>query len=231
MKTKLFKNLFAVCMVAIALSSCSSGSGSIAMGSVEAVDKVKEVVKANVDTNVYKIYQLKWKEGSGDSKLNNVLSQIEIQYMDKEGDYYDLTIDLENGKFVPQEASKSTLTNYYSYKLSTPLDIDGLSAENIRKLLLDGAELVGQQESEDEYELKSVNSVTISIDPVLKDREKKWDKWDEKYKAKYKKVNQEFELNFTKTGEHDQMIGKRLVTNYYTISFVVDETGKVEFKQ
>lgn len=231
MKTNFVRSLFAVCVAAVAFSSCSSGSGSIGMGSVDAVAKVKEVVKANVDSSLYKIYRLEWSEGGGNEKLNNVLSKIEVYYMDKEGDDYDMVMELDGGEFVPQEPRKSKLTNYYSYELSTPLDVDGLDAENIRKLLTRGAEMVLEQEGEDEYELKSVNNVELSIDPVLKNHEKNWAKWDDKYKAKYKKVNQEFELNFTKKGEQDQVVGKRIVTNYYTIPFVVNEAGEVEFKK
>lgn len=231
MKTNFFRSLFAVCVAAVAFSSCSSGSGNIGMGSVDAVAKVKEVIKANVDSSLYKIYRLEWSEGGRNEKLNNVLRKIEVYYMDKEGDDYDMIIELDGGEFVPQEPIKSKLTNYYSYELSTPLDVDGLDAENIRKLLTRGAEMVLEQEGEDEYELKSVNNVEFSIDPVLKDHEKNWAKWDDKYKAKYKKVNHEFELNFTKKGEHDQVVGKRIVTNYYTIPFIVNEAGEVEFKK
>lgn len=231
MKNNLFKNLFAVCMATVALSSCSSGSDNIAMGSAEAIAKIKEVVKANVDPTVYKIYRLEWKEDSGKGKLNNVLSRIDVNYIDKENNDYDLTIELKDGEFVAQEAVKSPRPNYYSYKLTTPLNVDELDAEKINKTLLEGAELVMEQENEEGYELKSVNNVVFSTDPVTENIEKGWDKWKDEYKAKYKKVNQKFELNFIKKDEHDQVIGKRLVTNYYTVSFVVDETGKVVFKQ
>lgn len=227
--TKKIKNLFAVIVATVAISSCSSDESNISMASDKGIAKIKELIKANVNPDEYKIYSLSWKENDGDRKLDNLLSRIDVRYLDKNDNDYDISIILEKGKYVPQEARMGK--PYYSYKLTTPIDVEGLNAENIRKTLIEGSELVNLQEQEEQYEFRSIESIKFSLTPPDKNFEKKWDKWKDEEKTRYKQVKQEFELNFTKKGDRDKVIGKRIVTNYYTIPFVVDETGKVKIGQ
>ena len=115
MITNFLKNLLVIPVAAVALSSCSFGGDDIAMASDEGIAQIKEVVKANVNLDEYKIYNLSWKEDDGDRKLDNVLSQIDVGYMDKEDNDYSLSIILQKGKFVPEEVVKSERISY-SYK-------------------------------------------------------------------------------------------------------------------
>lgn len=228
MSTKFWKNVWAVSLATVVFSSCSFGSKDLGMASDESIAKIKEVVKANVDHEVYKIYRLTWKEDDGNRKLDNVLSRINVLYLDKEDNSYDRWIVLKKGKFVAEEARKSDRAAFHSYKLTTPLDIEGLNAETIRQLLVEGNDLLSSQEEGDQYELKSVESIDFSISAVPKDYEDRWDTWDDNYKARYRQVQQSFELNFTRKDEREEVRGKRIWTNYYTIPFVVNEAGKVE---
>ena len=66
MKIKFF-NSVAVAIAALVLTSCGSGFGKLAMDSEEAVNKVKEVVSGNIDTNEWKIVEIDWDEGTGDA--------------------------------------------------------------------------------------------------------------------------------------------------------------------
>lgn len=231
MITKFLKNLWAISIATVTVSSCSFGGNDIAMVSDEGIAKVKEVVKTHVNPDEYKIYQLSWKEDGGDRKLDNILSQIDVRYIDKEGNNYDLSIDLEDGKFVPGEARKGNQAGFYSYNLTTPIDLEGLNAEKIRNILGEAGEVLSQQEDGDQYEFKSVESIDFYISPVRKSYEDRWDGWKDEDKAKYKQVEQKFEMNFTKKDERDEVRGKRIVTNYYTIPFIVNREGKVELEQ
>lgn len=229
MITKFFRNLFAISIITVAISSCSFGGHSIGMLSDEGIDKIKEVIKENLNLEEYKIYRLTWKEDDGKRKLDNVLSTINVLYLDKEDNRYDQKFVLKDGKYIPEEAIKRDANDYYSFKLTTPIDIEGLNGEEIRKFVTEGAELVMNEDNQ--YEIKSVEEVELSINPPAKSYEKKWDGWSEKEKAKYKEVEQTFQLNFIKKDEHDKVVGKHLVSNYYTIPFIVNQEGKAEIKQ
>lgn len=91
MITKFLKNLCAISIATVTVLSCSFGGNDIAMVSDEGIAKVKEVVKTHVNPDEYKIYQLSWKEDGGDRKLDIILSQIDVRYIDKEGNNYDLS--------------------------------------------------------------------------------------------------------------------------------------------
>lgn len=231
MITNFLKSLLVISVAAVAFSSCSFGGSDIAMASDEGVAKIKEVVKANVNPDKYKIYRLSWKEDDGDRKLDNILSRINVDYLDKEDNSYSLSIVLQKGKFVPGEAEKSEQVGYYSYKLTTPIDLEKVNAGNIRTLLGEGGELLSQQEDGDQYVFKSVEEIAFGIVPVMKNYENAWDGWKDEYKARYKQLKQTFKLNFTKKDEREEVRGKHVWTDYYSVPFVVNEAGKVEIEE
>lgn len=157
MNVKLLKNLFVALVAAISISSCSSAN-DCAMASDEGVAKIKELIKAHVDINECKIYRIEWKEDWKERKLENVLSQISVDYIDKEDNDYNLTINYTDGEFVPEEPRKGkSVLNSYEY--TTAIEIDGMNAEKIRHNIASGGELVILQEEGKQYEFKSVENI------------------------------------------------------------------------
>ena len=67
----------------------------------------------------------------GNRKLENVLTQIEVDYLGNDDYEYELTINYRDGEFVAEKPEKGSAV-YDSYKYSTAIDIDGLKAEDIR---------------------------------------------------------------------------------------------------
>lgn len=230
MNMNLLKKLFTISFATVTISSCSFGGNDLAMASNEGMEKIKELVKANINTEECKIYSLEWSEDSRDRKLENVLSEIDVKYIDKENNGYDLTINYTDGKFIPEEPQKGK-SSYYSYKYTTPLDLSLLNAEEIIKKISVGGEVVTTQEDGEQYEFKSVGKYEFYITPVLKKHEQHWKDWSDEKKKNYHIVQQSFELNFVKKDERSEVKGRKIWTNYYAISFAVNEKGNVEIKQ
>lgn len=173
MNVKLLKNLFVALVTVIFISSCSSADCT--MASDEGVAKVKELVKAHVDINECKIYRIEWKEDRTERKLENILSQISVDYIDKKDNDYNLTINYTDGEFVPEEPRKGkSVLNSYEY--TTAIEIDGMNAEEIRHNIASGGELVILQEEGKQYEFKSVEKYMLYMRPVPKDYEDRWKK-------------------------------------------------------
>lgn len=229
MNVKLLKNLFVALVAAISISSCSSAN-DCAMASDEGVAKIKELIKAHVDINECKIYRIEWKKDWKERKLENVLSQISVDYIDKEDNDYNLTINYTDGEFVPEEPRKGkSVLNSYEY--TTAIEIDGMNAEKIRHNIASGGELVILQEEGKQYEFKSVEKYMLYMRPVPKDYEDRWKKWSDDYKQEYRQLRQMFELNFIKKDEPKEARGKHIWTNYYTVPFKTNEAGEVEIEQ
>ena len=207
MNVKLLKNLFMTLVIAIFISSCSSAN-DCTMASDEGVAKVKELVKKHVDINECKIYRIEWKEDWKERKLENVLSQISVDYIDKKDNDYNLT-----------------------YKYTTAIEIDGMNAEEIRHNIASGGELVILQEEGKQYEFKSVEKYMLYMRPVPKDYEDHWKKWGDDKKKEYRQLRQMFELNFIKKDEQKEVRGRHVWTNYYTVPFETNEAGEVEIEQ
>lgn len=225
MNAKLLKKLFMASVAAVAVSSCSPAN-DCTMASDEGVAKIKELVKANVDMGKYKIYRIEWMEDGNERKLENVLSQISVDYIDKEDNDYNLTINYIDGEFVPEkpEKGKSVLN---SYEYTTAIDIDEVNAEEIRNNIAYGGEQVNLQEDGKQYEFKSVEKYVLYMRPVPKDYEDNWKKRGDEYKQEYRQLRQMFELNFIKKDEQKEVRGRHVWTNYYTVPFETNEAGKV----
>ena len=228
MNVKLLKNLFVALVTVIFISSCSSADCT--MASDEGVAKVKELVKKHVDINECKIYRIEWKEDRQERKLENVLSQISVDYIDKKDNDYNLTINYTDGEFVPEEPRKGKFASN-SYKYTTAIEIDGMNAEEIRHNIASGGELVILQEGGEQYEFKSVEKYMLYMRPVPKDYEDRWKKWGDDKKQEYRQLRQMFELNFIKKDEQKEVRGRHVWTNYYTVPFETNEAGEVEIEQ
>ena len=208
MNAKLLKNLFMTLVIAIFISSCSSAN-DCTMASDEGVAKVKELVKKHVDINECKIYRIEWKEDRQERKLENVLSQISVDYIDKKDNDYNLTINYTDGEFVPEEPRKGKFASN-SYKYTTAIEIDGMNAEEIRHNIASGGELVILQEEGEQYEFKSVEKYMLYMRPVPKDYEDHWKKWGDDKKKEYRQLRQMFELNFIKKDEQKEVRGRHV---------------------
>ena len=104
------------------------------------------------------------------------MSQISVDYIDKEDNDYNLTINYTDGEFVPEEPRKGkSVLNSYEY--TTAIEIDGMNAEKIRHNIASGGELVILQEEGKQYEFKSVEKYMLYMRPVPKDYEDRWKKW------------------------------------------------------
>ena len=229
MNVKLLKNLF-VALVTVITRSSGSSINDCTMASDEGIAKIKELVKTHVDMNEYKIYRIEWKEDRKERKLENVLSQISVDYIDKEDNDYNLTINYTDGEFVPEEPRKGkSVLNSYEY--TTAIEIDGMNAEKIRHNIASGGELVILQEEGKQYEFKSVEKYMLYMRPVPKVYEDRWKKWDDDNKQEYRQLRQMFELNFIKKDEQKEVRGRHVWTNYYTVSFEINEAGEVEIEQ
>lgn len=229
MNAKSLKNLFVASVAAIAVLSCSPAN-ECTMASDEGIAKVKELVKANVDTGKNKVYRIEWAEDGDELKLKNVLSQICVDYIDEADNGYSLTINYTDGEFVPDEPVKAKFESN-SYKYTTAIDIDQVNAGEIRNNIAHGGELVLLQEDGKEYEFKSVEKYVLYMRPVPKDYEANWEKRDDEYKKEYRQLRHMFELNFTKKDEQKEVWGKHVWTNYYTVPFETDESGEVVIEQ
>ena len=100
---KIYLSQIAVSLTAV---SCSLGGKDYAMTSDESITKVKELVKANVDTETNKVYRIEWTEDEGNRKLENVLTQIEVDYLGNDDYEYELTINYRDGEFVAEKPAK-----------------------------------------------------------------------------------------------------------------------------
>lgn len=226
----LLKKLFAIFFITVTITSCFFGGNDLAMGSDEGMEKIKELVKANINTEECKIYSLEWSENSGNRKLENVLSKIEVKYIDKENNDYDLKFKYTDGKFLPEEPKKGK-SIYHSYKYTTSLDLNLLNAVQIKQNACAGGELIAAQEDGEQYEFKSMGEYKFYITPVPKEYEQNWERWNDEKKKDYHTVQQSFKLNFVRKDEHPEVKGRKVWTNYYTIPFVINEKGNVEIKQ
>lgn len=219
--------ILSVMAVAVALlSSCSSGN-DMGMASEEAVAKVKELVKTHVPADA-KVYRVGWNEDEGDRKLENVLSSIVVHYITPDNGDYILTINKDGGDFKADEPSKSN-RSAYAYEQSTPLDLNLIDATTLQKWGEEGNNLLQAEEDGDRYELKSVENFTFYTFPVELRKVEHWNT-SEYYKAESQKQYAYFSLNYTKKGEETEINGRFLTTNYYTVSFRVNEAGQVEFQ-
>ena len=226
MIAKFIKGLTAVCASAVMLTGCGSDGGSLGMASEQSLAKIKELVLANVDTTTNKIYRLMWHEDTGERKLENVLTSIDVYYTDSQNDDYTLTIDFDGKDFVAGEPRKSN-RKINSYELSTPHDLDAISYDFIHRMADSADSLVVAQPDGEFYELKSVEMFSFGVDPVDLDYVDGWHRRDEASRKEYERLNVSFQLNYIRKDEATQYNGRYTTTNYYTVPFRLDEAGEV----
>lgn len=222
------RTALSVSLAALMLSACSLMGERYDMDSAEGIAKVKELIKANVDTEKYKIFKISWEENQREQKLENILSNVSAAYLDSNDDRYWININLINGKFVPDDEPTKGGGLGYSYELTTPIDIDAIDAAYIQKLTSEARELFNAEEDGPDYEYQSIESFSVSVAPVPLRYVSKL-KESGRIDAEYTQPKYMFELNYTKKGEKSEYTGRHIVTNYYGVKFETDEGGKVVF--
>ena len=198
MITKLTKMAAAATVAAFMLTACGSGE-TFPMVSEEGLSKIRELVAEHVDTSKYKIYEVEWREDNRDRQLENILTSIDVYYIDADNNNYHLAFQLTNGKFTtdgPEQNDRRT----NSYACSTPLNLDAIDFDYIQKIGEAADALVMSDEEGKKLTLKSAGMFRFRVWPVSLSNVDRW--------------NREYQGRFT-------------VTNYYTVAFTADAAGEV----
>ena len=221
---KLTKIAVAAAVAAFMLTACSSGE-TFPMASEEGIAKIKELVSANVDTSKYKIYELEWSEDNHDRKLENILTQISVYYIDADNNDYRLSFQLTDGKFTtdgPKQDDRQT----YSYECSTPLSLDAINFDYIQKIGEGADSLVMSDEEGKNLTLKSAGIFRFRVWPVMLREVDRWNR-SEEFREESKQLEVQFELNYVDKNESPEYQGRFTVTNYYTVAFMANAAGEV----
>lgn len=214
MKIKFF-NSVAVAIAALVLTSCGSGFGKLAMDSEEAVNKVKEVVSGNIDTNEWKIVEIDWDEGTGDAATleNNMNNGGIFVKMVKD----DNKVFVQN--FMGQLGWKATdidTDHWYEqldYEKITPIDVANLDVAGIMKHIADAKAMIPE-----EYEFRSISRYEIKAG-VPDNRQ-----GEGEYTSA---TTTDFTINVVEKGNETVSSAGTTSIIYYEIKFNVDADGNL----
>ena len=224
MITRLMKIAVAAAVAAFMLTACGSGE-TFPMASDEGLSKIKELVTEHVDTSKYKIYTVEWREDNGDRQLENILTQIDVYYIDADNNNYHLAFQLSGGKFTtdgPEQSDRRT----NSYACSTPLDLAAIDFDYIQAIGNKADALVMADEEGKNLTLKSAGMFRFRVWPVSLSNVDRWNR-SEEYRAESQQLQVQFELNYVDESESPEYQGRFTVTNYYTVAFTADAAGEV----
>lgn len=214
----------AIAITVLTLTACGSGE-TYPMVSGEGLARIRELVAEHVDTSKYKIYTVEWREDNRDRKLENILSQIDVYYIDAENNNYHLAFRLTGGKFTTDGPERSDRrTN--SYACSTPLDLAAIDFEYIQEIGNKADALVMADEQGKNLTLKSAGMFRFRVWPVSLGNVDRWNR-SEEYRAESQQLQVQFELNYVDESESPEYQGRFTVTNYYTVAFTADAAGEV----
>lgn len=213
-----------IAIVAFALTACDSGE-TFTMTSDEGIAKIKELITTNVDTSKCKIYEVEWREDNRDRQLENILTYIDVYYIDADNNNYHLAFQLTNGKFTtdgPEQNDRQT----NSYACSTPLDLAAIDFDYLQKIGEKADALVMSDEEGKKLTLKSVGMFRFRVWPVSLSNVDRWNR-SEVSRAESEQMQVQFELNYVDESESPEYQGRFTVTNYYTVAFTADAAGEV----
>lgn len=214
----------AIVIAALTLTACGSGE-TFPMASDEGLSKIKELVAEHVDTSKYKIYMVEWREDNGDRQLENILTYIDVYYIDADNNNYHLAFQLTNGKFTTDGPEKDDRPNY-SYACTTPLSLNAIDFDYLQKIGEKADSLVMSDEEGKHLTLKSAGIFRFQVWPVSLSNVDRWNR-SEEYRAESQQMQVQFELNYVDESESPEYQGRFTVTNYYTVAFTADAAGKV----
>lgn len=224
MNTNLLKILCAVAAASLTLAACSSGE-TFPMASTEGLAKIKELVAEHVDTSKYKIYTVEWREDNRDRKLENILTHIDVYYLDADNNNYHLAFQLTDGKFTTDGPEQDD-RKINSYACSTPLNLDAIDFDYLQKIGEKADFLVMSDEEGKHLTLKSAGMFRFRMWPVSLSNVDRWNR-SEEYRAESEQMQVQFELNYVDENESPEYQGRFTVTNYYTVAFTADAAGEV----
>lgn len=214
----------AIVIAALTLTACGSGE-TFPMASDEGLSKIKELVAEHVDTSKYKIYMVEWREDNGDRQLENILTYIDVYYIDADNNNYHLAFQLTNGKFTTDGPEKDDRPNY-SYACTTPLSLNAIDFDYLQKIGEKADSLVMSDEKGKHLTLKSAGIFRFQVWPVSLSNVDRWNR-SEEYRAESQQMQVQFELNYVDESESPEYQGRFTVTNYYTVAFTADAAGEV----
>lgn len=214
----------AIVIAALTLTACGSGE-TFPMASDEGLSKIKELVAEHVDTSKYKIYMVEWREDNGDRQLENILTYIDVYYIDADNNNYHLAFQLTNGKFTTDGPEKDDRPNY-SYACTTPLSLNAIDFDYLQKIGEKADSLVMSDEEGKHLTLKSAGIFRFQVWPVSLSNVDRWNR-SEEYRAESQQMQVQFELNYVDENESPEYQGRFTVTNYYTVAFTADAAGEV----
>lgn len=214
----------AIVIAALTLTACGSGE-TYPMASDEGLSKIKELVAEHVDTSKYKIYTVEWREDNRDRQLENILTYIDVYYLDADNNDYYLSFQLTNGKFTTDGPKQDDRPNY-SYACTTPLSLNAIDFDYLQKIGEKADSLVMSDEEGKHLTLKSAGIFRFQAWPVSLSNVDRWNR-SEEYRAESKQMQVQFELNYVDESESPEYQGRFTVTNYYTVAFTADAAGEV----
>ena len=221
---KLTKIAVAIVVAALTLTACGSGE-TFPMASDEGLSKIRELVAEHVDTLKYKIYTVEWREDNRDRQLENILTHIDVYYIDADNNNYHLSFQLTDGKFTTDGPEKDDRPNY-SYACTTPLSLNAIDFDYLQKIGEKADSLVMSDEEGKHLTLKSAGIFRFQVWPVSLSNVDRWNR-SEEYRAESKQMQVQFELNYVDESESPEYQGRFTVTNYYTVAFTADAAGEV----
>lgn len=224
MITRLTKIAVAIVVATLSLTACGSGE-TYPMASAEGLAKIRELVAEHVDTTKYKIYMVEWREDNRDRQLENILTHIDVYYLDADNNDYYLSFQLTNGKFTTDGPEKDDRPNY-SYACSTPLNLDDIDFDYLQKIGEKADSLVMSDEEGKHLTLKSAGIFRFQVWPVSLSNVDRWNR-SEEYRAESGQLQVQFELNYVDESESPEYQGRFTVTNYYTVAFTANAAGEV----
>lgn len=224
MTIKLTKISVAAAVAVFMLTACGS-SETFPMASAEGLVKIRELVAEHVDTSKYKIYMVEWREDNRDRKLENILTHIDVYYLDADNNDYYLSFQLTNGKFTTDGPEKND-RQINSYACSTPLSLDAIDFDYLQKIGEKADALVMSDEKGKHLTLKSAGIFRFQVWPVSLSNVDRWNR-SEEYRAESQQMQVQFELNYVDESESPEYQGRFTVTNYYTVAFTADAAGEV----
>lgn len=224
MITRLMKIAVAAAVAAFMLTACGSGE-TFPMASEEGLSKIRELVAEHVDTSKYKIYEVEWREDNRDRQLENILTHIDVYYLDADNNDYYLSFQLTDGKFTTDGPEQDD-RQINSYACSTPLDLAAIDFDYIQKIGEKADALVMSDEEGKKLTLKSAGMFRFRVWPVSLSNVDRWNR-SEEYREESQQLQVQFELNYVDENESPEYQGRFTVTNYYTVAFTADAAGEV----
>ena len=200
-------------------------AATLPMASEEGLSKIRELVAEHVDTSKYKIYEVEWFEDNRDRQLENILTYIDVYYIDADNNNYHLAFQLTDGKFTtdgPEQNDRQT----NSYACSTPLDLAAIDFDYLQKIGEKADALVMSDEEGKNLTLKSAGMFRFRVWPVSLSDVERWNR-SEEFRAESEELMVQFELNYVDESESPEYQGRFTVTNYYTVAFTADAAGEV----